>query len=575
MTQADALSILKTGANVFLTGEPGSGKTHTINQYISYLRSCGIEPAITASTGIAATHVGGFTIHSWSGIGIKNKLTEYDLDVISQNKNVVRRISGAKVLIIDEVSMLSATTLSMVDAVCREVKRNFEPFGGMQVVLVGDFFQLPPIQKRSVSDEDQSSFIDMDAKVSSGFAYESSVWEKAKFVICYLSEQHRQEDSDFLEFLSAIRSQCVEEKHKELLRKRCTPKPKEKITQLYSHNINVDSINDSELSKLKVDTKIFEMESKGRDVLVLALKRGCLSPERLVLKVGAEVMFTKNDIGQFAGSSHRKYVNGTRGVVTGFDKNNNYPIIKIHSGRSVVVEPAEWRIEDGIRVLARITQIPLRLAWAITIHKSQGMSLDSAHMDLSQTFEYGQGYVALSRVRSLSGLYLAGLNDRALEIHPEVFEKDLEFKEKSKMAEQNIIEINSAELEKIQNNFVKACGGQIGAGRHKKTTVEKIPTQNKTSELLKDKKTFEEIAKERDMTLGTIIGHIEKLVSEKKIDVEKDLAHIKKPKDFEKIRKAFEEVYKKEGKMSLTPVFEKLGGEVSYDDLKVGRVFVG
>ena len=155
MTQAEALSILKTGSNVFLTGEPGSGKSHTINEYVAYVRSCGIEPAITASTGIAATHIGGMTIHAWSGIGIKRDLSPYDLDNISQNRNVSDRVRDAHILIVDEVSMLSAKTLSMVDAVCQEIRTSKEPFGGLQVVLVGDFFQLPPVMKH---DNAQESF---------------------------------------------------------------------------------------------------------------------------------------------------------------------------------------------------------------------------------------------------------------------------------------------------------------------------------------------------------------------------------------------------------------------------------
>src|SRR3990167_994108 len=155
MTQAEALSILKTGANVFLTGEPGSGKTHTINEYVSYLRGQGIEPAITASTGIAATHIRGMTIHSWSGIGIKNKLDKYDLDRIASTKHIVRRVGTAKVLIIDEISMLLPETFSMVDTVWREIKQNNEPFGGIQVVLVGDFFQLPPVLRKNNEDSGQ------------------------------------------------------------------------------------------------------------------------------------------------------------------------------------------------------------------------------------------------------------------------------------------------------------------------------------------------------------------------------------------------------------------------------------
>ncbi|MDB5254206.1 MAG: ATPase, partial [Parcubacteria group bacterium] len=132
MTQNEALDILKTGANIFLTGEPGSGKTHTVNEYISWLREHGIEPAITASTGIAATHIGGYTIHSWSGIGIKPYLTEYDLDQMATNERLVKRVGAATTLIIDEVSMLSSETLTMVDAACKALRGSSEPFGGMQ-----------------------------------------------------------------------------------------------------------------------------------------------------------------------------------------------------------------------------------------------------------------------------------------------------------------------------------------------------------------------------------------------------------------------------------------------------------
>lgn len=147
MTQQEALTILKTGANVFLTGEPGAGKSHTINAYVRYLRNRGIEPAITASTGIAATHVGGMTIHSWSGIGIKDHLSAYDLDKIATSEYVVKRVHKTRVLIIDEISMLLPDMLDMVDSVCCAIKQSNEPFGGLQVVFVGDFFQLPPIEK--------------------------------------------------------------------------------------------------------------------------------------------------------------------------------------------------------------------------------------------------------------------------------------------------------------------------------------------------------------------------------------------------------------------------------------------
>ena len=183
MTQAQALTILQTGANVFLTGEPGSGKTHTINEYVAYLHARGIEPAITASTGIAATHIGGMTIHSWSGVGIKTKLDKNDLDKIASNSYIAKRVRRAQVLIIDEVSMLAPQTLSMIEAICREIKQSEEPFGGMQIVLVGDFFQLPPIVKTEVETDSQISFSE---EPPARFAYDSPAWERSNPVVCYL-----------------------------------------------------------------------------------------------------------------------------------------------------------------------------------------------------------------------------------------------------------------------------------------------------------------------------------------------------------------------------------------------------
>src|SRR3989344_1092230 len=173
MTQSQALSILKSGVNVFLTGEPGSGKTHTINEYATYLRARSIEPAITASTGIAATHIGGMTIHSWGGIGIKTSLDKYGLNKIASNKYIVKRVRRTKVLIIDEVSMLPPETLSMIDAICREIKQSLEPFGGIQVILVGDFFQLPPIMKMEAENNTPATLI---KEPLYRFAYDSPVW---------------------------------------------------------------------------------------------------------------------------------------------------------------------------------------------------------------------------------------------------------------------------------------------------------------------------------------------------------------------------------------------------------------
>ena len=452
MTQKEALDILKTGANVFLTGEPGSGKTHTINEYVNYLRDRDVEVAITASTGIAATHIGGMTIHSWSGIGIKRKFDKYDLDKIASNEYVSKRIRRAKVLVIDEISMLSAGTLSMVEAVCREVKQNNEAFGGLQVIFVGDFFQLPPVVR---TEEEKLQAKLLENKNESIFACDSMAWKKAQLITCYITEQYRQDDTDFLEILSAIRANTFNKNYLQKIQSRKVDKTKlpKNAPKLFSHNINVDFVNTETLSKIQKETEIFEMLSQGPDALVVVMKKGCLSPEKLELKNGAEVMFTKNN-------QKEGFVNGTLGTVIGFSIGSRYPIVKTRNGRTIEVEPAEWSVEENGKIRARISQIPLRLAWAITVHKSQGMSMDSAIMDLSEVFEYGQGYVALSRVRRLSGLYILGLNEKAFKVHPEILLKDKTFREESEKAGKIFEKIFPAELVKMHSNFIVASGGK-------------------------------------------------------------------------------------------------------------------
>lgn len=452
MTQSDALSILKTGVNVFLTGEPGSGKSHTVNEYVAYLKSHGIEPAITASTGIAATHIHGMTIHAWSGIGILNSLSPEDLDRIATREYLVKRIQPAKVLIIDEISMLSAHTLDMVEAVLREVRQTPEAFGGLQIILVGDFFQLPPITRNNLPQPSQDMFYSDEPQGI--FAFTGSAWKRAKPVVCYLTEQHRQDDPEYLAVLSAIRTNELKEKHHTHIasRKVSSTKLPKGITKLFSHNADVDRINAGELATLPGTPKQYHMTSRGKDSLVENLKRGCLSPETLELKEGASVMFTKNSI-------QGGFVNGTLGTVMGFAAGTGYPEILTLQGMHITAEPLDWSIEENGAPLATISQIPLRLAWAMTVHKSQGMSMDGAVMDLSGAFEYGQGYVALSRVRRLKGLHLLGINERALEVHPEILEKDAEFREQSEITDVSFKELPKDELAKLHSNFIRACGG--------------------------------------------------------------------------------------------------------------------
>lgn len=403
MTQSQALAILDAGHSVLLTGPAGSGKTYVLREFIRQARDDGKHVAVTASTGLAATHLGGNTIHSWSGMGISDEVTKSMLrDMTKSRKD---QITKADVLIIDEVSMLHDFRLDMIDQICRSVRETDTPFGGLQLVLCGDLYQLPPIN-RSDSKE-------------GGFVVHADVWEALDPVVCYLEEQYRQDDDELLEILSAMRANDLRRRHAEALMKRQMQRTPfdELVTELYTRNINVDSVNNAKLDAMSGDEVRYEMTSSGKKGAVEALKKSCLAPEVLRLKKGAFVMFVKN-------SPEKKYVNGTLGEVISFEKDTELPIVKTKSGKEITVEQDSWEMRDGEKKIATLNQLPLRLAWAITVHKSQGMTLDGAHMDLSDAFVPGMGYVALSRVRNLASLSLAGINRTALTISEEAHNID-------------------------------------------------------------------------------------------------------------------------------------------------------
>jgi ATP-dependent DNA helicase PIF1 len=386
MTQQEALTILKGKDNVFLTGQPGAGKSYLTNVYIDWLIDNGKTFEVTASTGIAALNVGGKTLHSFAGLRNDEKLTEEDRHDILKNSKVWRRYDQTEVLIIDEISMVSAQLLENVDILAKIVRNNEKPFGGIKVIAVGDFYQLPPVKGQ--------------------YCFLSPLWDKAQFTFCNISEQHRTNDATFIDVLQAIRTGVMTEPQKQVIRDRLIDDVStlEGVTRLDTHNQKVDDINHMKLSRLTTPAKTYKMTVSGDEKYHESLKKHCLSPETLILKVGARVIFTRNDI-------EYRWVNGTQGEVT--EVNEGEVKVRIYSNdEEVYVEKASWEQATGYgknkKVLASIHQLPLRLAWAITIHKSQGMTLDRAVIDVSHVFATGQAYVAISRVRSLAGVYLQG-----------------------------------------------------------------------------------------------------------------------------------------------------------------------
>lgn len=557
MTQAQALAIMKTGVNVYLTGSAGSGKTYLLNQYISYLNDHNIPVAITASTGIAATHMNGMTIHGWAGIGIKENMTEHDIELLEGKQYLWKRFEKARVLIIDEVSMLHAYRLDMVERVCRKFKRNGLPFGGLQVILSGDFFQLPPINKSNEPDKKD-------------MILHSEAWRLMNPAICYLTEQHRQEDDILTGILNAIRDNSVDTLHYEQLSSRLNAELLNGIrpTKLYTHNANVDTENGLELSAIDNDEHIYKMTSSGPDVLVDILKKSCLASDELRLKVGAEVMCIKNNFDE-------GYVNGTRGKVVDFLTSDNTPVIELYNGKTMHAKPQTWAIEEDGRTKASISQLPIRLAWAITIHKSQGISLDNAEIDLSRTFAYGMGYVALSRVRTLAGIRLIGFNPDALRVDPEVLEFDQDLRNESTQNELMFGKLKKAEQDKLEQDFIIRMGGDVEIGNKKKNVpLIKIPTVMVTKELLDGGMNIAKIAKERNLTKGTITHHIEQILEQYP---DTNIDRIKpKQKHIDLVKKANSTLEGEEvGKLSpIKTILEKDGHKLSFEDIRLAKLFI-
>ena len=471
-----------SGVSVFLTGPPGANKTFVLNEFVRRAERRGKRVAVTASTGIAATHIGGSTIHSWSGLGIRDSLTPYDKEWLRSNDRLRKRYVGTDILVIDEVSMLHGARLDMVNEACKLLRENDAPFGGLQVVLVGDLFQLPPVNR-------SSELVD--------FAHTSAAWEELNPQICYLSEQHRQQGDRLLDVLEAMRRGEVEEWHEQALLERLDKRPAAgvPVTRLYAHNVDVDTINQRHLAALGSDTKIFRMETKGGASKVEQLAKSVLAPEVLELKTGAEVMFVANNFAE-------GFVNGSRGQVVQF--RDGRPLVKLlATGRIITAEPHSWTLMEDGKKRAEVIQLPLRLAWAITIHKSQGMSLDAAEIDLGKSFTPGMGYVALSRVRTLDGIFLTGMNAMAMQLHPDIFDFDAELRAASEILAANAVDISDevSDPEPETSTFDKELLQKLKVWRIKRAAADRLPAY-----IIAHDRTLEALAAHPPATAGQLLA---------------------------------------------------------------------
>lgn len=512
MKQALALEIMLSGENVFLTGAAGSGKTFTLNQFVKLAKNSGKKVSVTATTGLAATHLGGNTIHAWSGIGIYDYLSRKFFEKFPKTRAEI--IKNTDILVIDEISMLHDFRLDMVEEICRTIRQNDKPFGGIQVILCGDFFQLPPINRAGGR--------------TGGFAIHSNAWKLAEFTICYLEENHRQKNDELSEILNALRADDLRQKHAQSLLDRIDSEPNfesddfsKNLTELHTTNIDVDKINEQKLTELEGEEFHFAQTTTGAKNYIETLQKSVLAPELLRLKKGALVMAVKN-------VQNRQYVNGSIGKVIDFERSTDYPIVQFRNGKIITMVPETWEMRDGEKKRASIMQIPLRLAYAITVHKSQGMTLDAARIDLRKAFSEGMGYVALSRVRSLDRLYLLGINRTALMVSEEARKIDFILKNESLKAEKRFSHLKEVAKKREAGEIVEVQPSKTTWAEKLEKMRQEYPNAYRAWRLVDDSKLQEmvfengkidadliaKLSKELGRHKGSIVARIKKLFGE-------------------------------------------------------------
>lgn len=395
--QAYALERLQGDGNIFLTGEAGAGKSFVIREFRKSLEEKSF-PTL-ASTGAAAVLVGGRTFHSFFGLGIMEGGPEATLQRALGDRRVVRRLQNMEGFIVDEVSMLSADTLAVAERICQMARDDYRPWGGVKAIVVGDFAQLPPVTRWG------------QQRV---WAFESEAWLRSEFESIYLRENHRTGEQDFLKTLNDVRMGEVNEETSEFLNSRLTAEGEEAVfgTRLFPRVVQTQKYNDHRLNDLSGEPEEFKSTYTGRSSMVEKLKKLAPLPEVIYLKQDAYVMIRTND-------PKKRWVNGTTGYIRAMDSDGLD--VELESGRVVTIEKTTFSMLNAEgEVVASVTNFPISLAYAITIHKAQGLTLSHLYVDLHNLWEPGHAYVALSRSTSAKGLNILRWDPSSVKVDPKV-----------------------------------------------------------------------------------------------------------------------------------------------------------
>ena len=396
--QANALELLRSGENVFLTGGAGSGKSFLIRQFMRELDPKTMP--ILASTGAAAVLLGGRTFHSFFGLGIMDGGPDATYARASKDTKLTARLRKVEGVIIDEISMIPGQALMIAEALAQKARESSLPWGGMRIITVGDFAQLPPVTMQGQTRD---------------WCFANSVWTQSGFQSVMLSHNQRVSDNLFLDVLSDVRHGLVTPRVRDFLNEHTREHDQDDPgTRLFPRRLDADNFNQKKLAELDEDEVTIDSIYFGSEKHVEILMKSAPVPVKLTLKLGCRVMFLQND-------PQKRWVNGTRGVVTDIEADRI--TVRKDAGREVQVDKVSFALQDAEgNVMAQVIQFPLTLAYATTIHKSQGATLDDLWCDLSRLWEPGHAYVALSRLRSSEGLHLIGWNPRSIIVDPKVLE---------------------------------------------------------------------------------------------------------------------------------------------------------
>ncbi len=537
--QEKAMDILLRQGNVFLTGAAGTGKSFLLSRYLRGKDSG--EFPIVASTGAAAVIVGGRTFHSFFGIGIMEGGISATVTRALRNKRLITRLQRAYSVIIDEISMLSGDTLMAAEMVARRARNRDEPWGGLRIVAVGDFAQLPPVTL---------------GQVEKDWAFRCQTWRESDFQPALLSTVMRTQDIEFLEILNFIRNGVVNDRVRQYLNDRVAQSGDHtEGTRLYPRRMQADQFN---LRRLEaIPARLYEIQTvyEGDERSVTNAKKVLPIPDVLMLKEGALIMMRKNDV-QYP----LRYVNGSLGYVRRIAQNELS--ISLFNGECIDVEKEKFTLLDGDgREVAGAWNFPVSLAWATTIHKAQGASLDKLIVDLHALWEPGQAYVALSRVRSGAGLTIERWSAPSIRAEPLVTAFYDKLSEASqKYVPRPFLEVITREevaREKSEDSPRRDPAKKQAMSRGSRSTV--------IHNLLLKEASIDEISLECGIKIDRVILYIEKLLLEGiPLKIEYLLQDLE---GAERARAAFED----QGIDRLRPVFDSLNESIPFSTLRIVR----